>query len=122
MKIQCSCGSKYEFEVTPAMASQPVRFVCPACGLDASEFVDTLVRRELGQASTPRGVPVPIVVPPKAAATRKRVYDMLVADKMRVQGFHYPFPANGFVESVKTTNFANIELAPCLGGKDEPDH
>ena len=30
--------------------------------------------------------------------TRRRVYDMLVADKMRVQGFHYPFPANGFVE------------------------
>ena len=22
-------------------------------------------------------------------------YDMLVADKLRVQGFHYPFPANG---------------------------
>ena len=36
--------------------------------------------------------------PPKAAATRRKVYDMLVADKMRVQGFHYPFPANGYVE------------------------
>jgi len=33
-----------------------------------------------------------------AEATRRKVYDMLVADKMRVQGFHYPFPANGFVE------------------------
>ena len=31
-------------------------------------------------------------------ATRRKVYDMLVADKMRVQGFHYPFPANGYVE------------------------
>jgi glyoxylase-like metal-dependent hydrolase (beta-lactamase superfamily II) len=36
--------------------------------------------------------------PAVAETTRRKVYDMLVADKMRVQGFHYPFPANGFVE------------------------
>ncbi|MBC7578070.1 MAG: MBL fold metallo-hydrolase [Tardiphaga sp.] len=36
--------------------------------------------------------------PAQAQATRHKVYDMLVAEKMRVQGFHYPFPANGFVE------------------------
>jgi glyoxylase-like metal-dependent hydrolase (beta-lactamase superfamily II) len=35
--------------------------------------------------------------PAMAEATRRKVYDMLVADKMRVQGFHYPFPANGYV-------------------------
>ena len=33
-----------------------------------------------------------------AETTRRKVYDMLLAEKMRVQGFHYPFPANGFVE------------------------
>ena len=36
--------------------------------------------------------------PALAEKSRRRVYDMLVADKMRVQGFHFPFPANGFVE------------------------
>ena len=36
--------------------------------------------------------------PAQAESTRRKVYDMLVADRMRVQGFHYPFPANGFVE------------------------
>lgn len=36
--------------------------------------------------------------PKLAETTRRKVYDMLVADKMRVQGFHYPFPANGYVE------------------------
>jgi glyoxylase-like metal-dependent hydrolase (beta-lactamase superfamily II) len=36
--------------------------------------------------------------PGQAETTRRKVYDMLVADRMRVQGFHYPFPANGFVE------------------------
>jgi hypothetical protein len=33
-----------------------------------------------------------------AEDTRKKVYDMLVAEKMLVQGFHYPFPALGHVE------------------------
>ena len=55
MKVQCSCGVKFAFEITPEMTTNPVRFVCPACGLDASEFVDGLVRRELGQTSTPAG-------------------------------------------------------------------
>jgi glyoxylase-like metal-dependent hydrolase (beta-lactamase superfamily II) len=35
---------------------------------------------------------------PKAEATRRRVYDMLVADKMMVQGYHYPFPGLAHVE------------------------
>ena len=35
---------------------------------------------------------------PQAEATRRRIYDMLVADKMMVQGFHYPFPGLAHVE------------------------
>jgi len=38
----------------------------------------------------------------KAEATRRKVYDMLVADKLRVQGFHYPFPSLAFVEKYGT--------------------
>ena len=33
-----------------------------------------------------------------AEATRRRVYDMLVAEKLQVQGFHYPFPGLGNIE------------------------
>ena len=33
--------------------------------------------------------------PPKAAATRRKVYDMLVAEKLPVQGYHFPFPSLG---------------------------
>jgi glyoxylase-like metal-dependent hydrolase (beta-lactamase superfamily II) len=36
--------------------------------------------------------------PVMAEATRRKVYDMLVAEKMLVQGFHYPFPSLGYVE------------------------
>src|SRR5712672_4372711 len=35
---------------------------------------------------------------PQAIATRRKVYDMLVAEKMLVQGFHYPFPSLAYVE------------------------
>jgi len=33
-----------------------------------------------------------------AATTRRKVYDMLVAEKMLVQGFHYPFPSLAHIE------------------------
>jgi hypothetical protein len=55
MKIQCSCGAKYNIEVTPDMAQGPVHFVCSGCGLDASDYVTTLVHRELAFS----GIPVP---------------------------------------------------------------
>ncbi|WP_398473221.1 MBL fold metallo-hydrolase [Tardiphaga sp.] len=48
--------------------------------------------------------------PAMAEATRRKVYDMLVAEKMRVQGFHYPFPANGHV--VKDGSGYRIVPAP----------
>src|ERR1700722_256295 len=52
MKIQCSCGAKYAFDVTPEVAQKPIRFVCPACGLDSSDYVNELIRREFaGQTS-----------------------------------------------------------------------
>ena len=37
-------------------------------------------------------------IPDQAEATRRRVADMLVADKMLVQAFHAPFPALGHIE------------------------
>jgi glyoxylase-like metal-dependent hydrolase (beta-lactamase superfamily II) len=35
---------------------------------------------------------------PVAEQTRRKFYDMAVAEKARVQGFHFPFPAVGYVE------------------------
>ncbi len=37
-----------------------------------------------------------------AEATRRKVYDMLAADKMMVQAFHYPFPARAYIEKTAT--------------------
>jgi glyoxylase-like metal-dependent hydrolase (beta-lactamase superfamily II) len=40
--------------------------------------------------------------PVQAEATRRKVYDMLSADKTMVQGFHYPFPSVAHVEKTAT--------------------
>jgi glyoxylase-like metal-dependent hydrolase (beta-lactamase superfamily II) len=40
--------------------------------------------------------------PALAETTRRKVYDMLSAEKMMVQGFHYPFPSNAYVEKSGT--------------------
>jgi len=40
--------------------------------------------------------------PAIAEATRRKVYDMLSAEKMLVQGFHYPFPSVAHVEKTAT--------------------
>jgi glyoxylase-like metal-dependent hydrolase (beta-lactamase superfamily II) len=46
--------------------------------------------------------------PPKAAATRKRVYEMLVAEKIPVQGYHFPFPALARIEKQGTGYRVNV--------------
>jgi glyoxylase-like metal-dependent hydrolase (beta-lactamase superfamily II) len=40
--------------------------------------------------------------PVTAEATRRKVYDMLSAENMVVQGFHYPFPSHAYVEKTGT--------------------
>ena len=34
---------------------------------------------------------------PKAVETRKRMLDMVATDRIRVAGYHFPFPANGYI-------------------------
>jgi len=60
MKIQCSCGIKYAFDVTPEMARAPIKFMCQKCGADSSEMVNRLVRQQLGLPEAP---PSPVSSP-----------------------------------------------------------
>ena len=63
MKIQCSCGAKFAFDPTPDMASGAVKFICPACGLDNSDYVNQLVRQELAKPAASAGGAVPVAPP-----------------------------------------------------------
>jgi hypothetical protein len=72
MKLQCSCGAKYAFDATPEMLEHPVKFICPSCGLDASDFVNQLIRQEFG-APPPPAEAAPAPPPPTPASARLRV-------------------------------------------------
>jgi hypothetical protein len=45
-----------------------------------------------------------------AVQTRRKVYDMLVAEKMLEQGFHYPFPSLAHIDK-SGTGYREIPLA-----------
>jgi hypothetical protein len=64
MKLECSCGAKYAFDATPEMLQNPVKFICPSCGLDSSDFVNELIRQEFGGQIPPP--PPPAVTAPSA--------------------------------------------------------
>ncbi len=69
MKVQCQCGAKFAFDVTPEMARDPVRFFCPECNLDLSGPINDLIRQELGmtQPAAPAPVPQPAAIPSAGA-------------------------------------------------------
>ncbi|KIZ44718.1 MULTISPECIES: MBL fold metallo-hydrolase [Rhodopseudomonas] len=46
--------------------------------------------------------------PAMAETTRRKIYDMLAAERMQVQGFHFPFPAMGHVAK----NEGGYQLVP----------
>jgi len=62
MKIQCACGAKYSFDATPEMLQNPVKFVCPGCGLDSSDYINELIRGEFA-GHTPAAPPQPAEAP-----------------------------------------------------------
>lgn len=66
MKVQCSCGAKYAFDVTPEMAQQPLQLICQNCGTDISSFVNELIRQELAGAAAP-AAQTPATATPSAA-------------------------------------------------------
>ncbi len=67
MKLQCSCGAKYAFDATPEMLQNPVKFICPNCGLDSSAFVNQLIRQEFAGQTPPPAPPPGLRVAPESA-------------------------------------------------------
>ena len=77
MKLQCSCGAKFAVDVTPEMGRNPVRFVCPQCGLDSSEFVNGLIQQELlAKGIAPAPAAAPADPPPPAPAPSAPKYSI----------------------------------------------
>ena len=74
MKIQCQCGTKYAFDVTPEMATNPVTLVCQNCGADNSLAVNRIIQQQIS-ATAAEGAATPTVSapPPVESTPRMRV-------------------------------------------------
>ncbi len=57
IKIQCSCDTRYAFEVEPVNGRMPAAIFCPKCGADGTEYANQLIQQNLTDAPPPNNVP-----------------------------------------------------------------
>ena len=50
IKVQCPCGSKFEFEAEPVDGKMPWALSCPACNADATGLANEVIRQQLEPA------------------------------------------------------------------------
>ncbi|MGA9776973.1 MAG: hypothetical protein ACLPRE_08715 [Limisphaerales bacterium] len=83
VKIVCSCGQKYAFDVYPLNGRMPSPIKCPVCGLDSTAVADEIIAIALKPpssavpppppaapvssplASSPPTAPVPLIIRPR---------------------------------------------------------
>ncbi len=62
IKIICSCGQKYSFDVHPLNGRMPAPVQCPICGMDGTAAANELMARTLdAQPTPPAPPPVPVL-------------------------------------------------------------
>lgn len=62
VKIVCSCGQKYAFDVYPLNGRMPSPIKCPVCGLDSTAVADEIIALAL-KATSPATPPPPAAAP-----------------------------------------------------------
>jgi hypothetical protein len=85
VKIVCSCGQKYAFDVYPLNGCMPAPVKCPVCGVDGTAVANEIIAIALKEQPSPLMLrPRSLVQPPPAAVTpantevevwRKRAFD-----------------------------------------------
>ncbi len=53
VKIYCTCGQKYSFEVQPVDGHMPFSVVCPACGQDGTHQANQVIVRLMNSTTQP---------------------------------------------------------------------
>lgn len=53
IKIQCSCGQKYAFDVEPINGRMPQVVNCPVCGADGTAAANEIIARQLSAQTAP---------------------------------------------------------------------
>jgi len=126
MKIQCACGTKYSFDITPEMAKAPIKLVCQNCGVDNSAAVNQVIQQQYGAVSSgqtggPLTAPQPDIVPP---APGTRIIPAATAAAPRVPAVAAPAlrigvsPSSPPASSAPADNTPGIEL--CARHSNQP--
>jgi hypothetical protein len=63
IKIECSCGSRYKFDVEPENGRCPTPLACPSCQASWTEQTNELIARSLGEAAPAPAFPVTPAAP-----------------------------------------------------------
>ncbi|MEO6183051.1 MAG: B-box zinc finger protein, partial [Verrucomicrobiota bacterium] len=53
IKVQCSCETRYSFEVEPVNGKMPTNIFCPTCGADGTDYANQFIHQSLGEAPSP---------------------------------------------------------------------
>jgi PQQ-like domain len=61
VKVQCTCGTRFEFEVEPVNERMPVPINCPGCNADATGLANAVIKQQLAaaQPTTPSAPAAP---------------------------------------------------------------
>ena len=71
VKVQCSCGTRYKFDVEPINDHMPGPVSCPTCGADGTAASDAIIQQAVSaQVATPSAVDVQL---PPAQKPRVRL-------------------------------------------------
>jgi len=74
IKIQCSCETKYAFDVEPVNGRMPVRVNCPGCGADGTDAANAIIGQQLAGSEPPAPASAPVPVPvARPAETKPRI-------------------------------------------------
>jgi len=66
VKVQCSCGTRYKFDVEPINDHMPGPVSCPTCGADGTAASDAIILQAVSaQVATPSAVDVQLPPVPK---------------------------------------------------------
>ena len=62
IKVQCSCGQKYSFEVEPVGGRMPAPVACPVCGVDGTAAANDIIAQRLSAPPPPAAAAPPGMV------------------------------------------------------------
>jgi hypothetical protein len=70
VKVQCTCGQRYAFDVNPVDGHMPAPVKCPSCGADGTVAANQLIAQALAAQPAPQPVAVPAAPAPTSSGIR----------------------------------------------------